>query len=107
MRSNNNNQNVENINVKTNVPQQLAALSNSFLYNQSIYSAYGSTTIRNSKGFTFRTGLRAELAAADYLLQPVGQPAAVKQFVNPYLHVFPNLSVSKRVHNKYVIGLSL
>lgn len=106
VRTNNNNQDVENINIKTNVYTRVASQSNIFNYQQGIYACYGSGVIRTNHGWMFRGEARAEIAYVNYTLQVVNQPAAKTQFINPYLHIFPNASITKRVRNLYTIGLS-
>ncbi|MBW4891886.1 TonB-dependent receptor [Mucilaginibacter sp. HMF5004] len=99
--SNDNNQDVENYNFKTSIYETNKNLTNRFLFNEKIYSAYASLSLRIADKWSFRAGARSELTDMNFDLSTISQQYAIK----PYINVFPNLSLS-RLFKKYTVGLS-
>lgn len=101
MRTNNNNQDVEDLNFTTQAYSQNALLSNNFVYHENIYSGYASLSIKTDNKWSFRAGGRSEVTDVDFTVSAVPDP----YFIKPYVTFFPNASISKNFSN-YTIGVS-
>jgi iron complex outermembrane receptor protein len=100
--TNNNNQDVQNFDLTSQLYQPNVAQSNQFAYAQNIYSGYASLNIRTNNKWSVRIGSRAELTDVSFNLSTVSQTYSIK----PYVNVFPNISVGKQFKEKYNVGLS-
>jgi hypothetical protein len=102
LRTNDNDQEVNNYNY--NIKQYLpnTGLTNRFVFNANIYSAYASLNLHTTNNWTFRIGGRGELTDMGFNLSSVAQKFNIK----PYTNFFPNLSASRMFKQKYTVGLS-
>ncbi len=75
-----------------------SGLTNKFLYNENIFSGYGSYNYKKN-GWGIKTGLRAELTDVKFDLS-TGDAYHVK----PYLSFFPNISLNRFFRKKYTLG---
>lgn len=100
LRQNDNDLLVEKYNFKTSTFDKSAKLSSNFVYHEKIYATYASYNYRN-KGWTARAAVRAEYTNVNFDLLD-----SVNYIVNPYLSVFPSLSLSKRIKKYANIGVS-
>ncbi|MCD0487032.1 outer membrane beta-barrel protein [Pedobacter sp. MC2016-14] len=73
-------------------------LTNQFLYNEHIFSGYGSYNYKKD-GWGVKTGIRAELTDVTFDLS-TGDAYNVK----PYLSLFPNISLNRFFRKRYTIG---
>ncbi|MCZ4245876.1 outer membrane beta-barrel protein [Pedobacter punctiformis] len=97
-RKNDNDLLVENFNFNTQQFITNAKLTNQFFYKENIFSGYASYNYRNN-GWGVKTGLRAELTNVNFDLS-TGQ----NYHVNPYLSLFPNLSLNRFFRKRYNFG---
>jgi hypothetical protein len=102
LRSNDNDQAVQDLNYKSGQYLPNTGLSNRFNFGQDIYSAYSSLSIRSKRNWLYRASLRAELTRTSFNLSSVATPYSI----SPYVNLFPNVSVSKLFKQKYSIGLT-
>ncbi|MBB5440132.1 hypothetical protein HDC92_003832 [Pedobacter sp. AK017] len=73
-------------------------LTNEFLYNEGILAGYASYNYRG-KGIGVKTGLRAELTDVNFDLS-----TGSSYHINPYLSLFPTISVNHFFKKRYNIG---
>jgi hypothetical protein len=102
MRTNNNDQEVNNYNFITNQYFTNTGLTNRFIFNANIYSAYASLNLHTANNWSFRIGGRSELTDMGFDLSSLTQKFNIK----PYINIFPNLSASRMFKQKYTVGLS-
>ncbi len=97
-RKNDNDLAVENFNYKTQVYIVNTNLTNKFFYNENILSSYASYNYRKG-GWGLKGGLRAEYTNVDFDLS-----TGTNYNVDPYLSLFPNLSINRFFKKKYNFG---
>jgi outer membrane receptor protein involved in Fe transport len=102
LRTNNNDQQVDNYNFAVGAYQPNLGLTNQFSFNANIYSAYASLNLHTTNNWSFRIGGRGELTDMSFDLSSL----ANKYNIKPYVNIFPNLSVSRMFKEKYTFGLS-
>jgi iron complex outermembrane receptor protein len=102
MRTNDNDQQVDNYNFLTQSYQPNTGLTNRFVFNANIYSAYASLNLHTQNNWSFRIGGRSELTDMSFTLSSLANKFNIK----PYINIFPNLSVSRMFKEKYTLGLS-
>lgn len=102
LRSNNNNQAVNNFDFVNQVYLPNTGLTNRFVFDANIYSAYASLSLHTNNNWSFRMGARSELTDMSFNLSSIAQTYDIK----PYINVFPNLSVSRLFKDEYSVGLS-
>lgn len=97
-RKNDNDLLVQNFNFQTQQYITNQKLTNKFFFNENILSAYASYNYRK-KGWGLKGGLRAEYTNVNFDLS-TGQ----SYNVNPYLSLFPNLSLNHFFKKRYNFG---
>ncbi|GAB3917731.1 outer membrane beta-barrel family protein [Mucilaginibacter boryungensis] len=102
MRTNNNDQEVNNYNYLLGQYMPNNGLTNRFIFNANIYSAYASLNLHTTNNWSFRIGGRGELTDMGFNLSSLSQ----KYNIKPYVNIFPNLSASRMFKDKYTVGLS-
>ncbi|QKJ28650.1 outer membrane beta-barrel protein [Mucilaginibacter mali] len=102
LRTNDNDQEVNNYNFITKQYLTNTGLTNRFVFNSNIYSAYASLNLHTTNNWSFRIGGRGELTDMGFTLSSLAQKFNIK----PYVNLFPNLSASRMFKEKYTVGLS-
>lgn len=97
-RKNDNDLLVQNFNYQTEAYVTNKALTNKFFYNENILSGYASYNLRLN-GWGFKGGVRAEYTDVNFDLS-----TGSSYHVNPYLSVFPNVSVNHFFKKRYNFG---
>ncbi len=97
-RKNDNDLLVENFNFSAQQYVTDKKLTNKFFYNENILGAYTAYNYRN-KGWGLKAGLRAELTDVNFDLS-----TGSSYNVNPYLSLFPNVSVNRFFKKRYNFG---
>ncbi|RYG10721.1 MAG: TonB-dependent receptor, partial [Chitinophagaceae bacterium] len=97
-RKNNNDLTVDNFNYNTAQYVNNTKLSNEFLYNENILAGYVSYNYRK-EGWSAKAALRSEYTNVNFDLS-----SGEVYNVNPYLSVFPSLSLNRFFKKKYNIG---
>lgn len=97
-RKNNNDLTVDNFNYNTAQYVNNAKLSNEFLYNENILAGYVSYNYRK-EGWSAKAAVRSEYTNVNFDLS-----SGEVYNVNPYLSVFPSLSLNRFFKKKYNIG---
>jgi hypothetical protein len=100
-RTNNNNQDVQDFNFTNQVYTPDTSLTNKFTYNEHIYGAYASLSIKTENKWSFRIGGRSELTDVNFNVSALPDP----YYIKPYINFFPNLSASKS-YESFTVGLS-
>lgn len=102
MRTNDNDQQVDNFNYQLGTYQPNMGLTNRFAFDANIYSAYASLNLHTTNNWSFRIGGRGELTDMSFNLSSLPDRFKIKNYAN----IFPNLSVSRMFKDKYTFGLS-
>ncbi|MES2279492.1 MAG: outer membrane beta-barrel family protein [Bacteroidota bacterium] len=102
LRTNDNDQEVSNFSFITRQYLPNTGLTNRFVFNSNIYSAYASLNLHTTNNWSFRIGGRGELTDMGFNLSSLAQKFNIK----PYVNLFPNLSASRMFKEKYTVGLS-
>jgi hypothetical protein len=97
-RKNDNNLLVENFNYKSSSYITNQTLSNKFFYNENILSGYASYNYRKN-GWGLKGGLRAEYTNVNFDLS-----TGENYNVNPYVSLFPNVSINRFFKKRYNFG---
>ncbi|TKC12339.1 TonB-dependent receptor [Pedobacter polaris] len=97
-RKNNNDLLVENFNYTTQEFITNQKLTNKFFFKENILSAYTAYNYRKN-GWSLKTGLRAEYTNVNFDLS-----TGEKYNVNPYLSLFPNISINHFFKKRYNFG---
>lgn len=97
-RKNDNNLLVQNFNYQTQEYITNQNLTNKFFYNEHILSGYTSYNYRKN-GWGVKTGLRAEFTDVNFDLS-----TGISYKVNPYLSLFPNISLNHFFKKRYNFG---
>ncbi|MES2445868.1 MAG: outer membrane beta-barrel protein [Bacteroidota bacterium] len=97
-RKNDNDLFVENFNFNTQQFVTNQKLSNKFFFKENILASYASYNYRK-EGWSLKGGLRAEYTNVNFDLS-TGQ----QYNVNPYLSLFPNLSINRFFKKRYNLG---
>ncbi|WP_285059598.1 outer membrane beta-barrel protein [Pedobacter ginsengisoli] len=94
-RNNNNDQQIQNFDFDTRQYIINDKLSNQFLYKEDIFAGYAAYNLRGKK-WGAKAGLRAELTDVKFDLS-----SGEKYNIDPYLNLFPSLSVNKSFKQRY------
>lgn len=97
-RKNDNDLLVKNFNYKDQTYLTDANLTNKFFYNENILSSYASYNYRKN-GWGLKSGLRAEYTNVAFNLS-----TGANYNVNPYLSLFPNVSLNRSFKKRYNLG---
>ncbi|MFA6275110.1 MAG: outer membrane beta-barrel protein [Pedobacter sp.] len=97
-RKNDNDLLVQNFNYQTEQFITNKNLTNKFFYNENILSGYGSYNYRKN-GWGLKGGLRAEYTDVNFDLS-----TGTSYHVNPYLSLFPNISLNHFFKKRYNFG---
>lgn len=97
-RKNENDLLVENFNFSSQQYLTDKKLSNNFFYNENILGAYAAYNYRIN-GWSLKTGLRTELTNVNFDLS-----TGNSYNVDPYISLFPNLSLSRSFKKRYNFG---
>ena len=97
-RKNDNDLFVENFNFATQQFVTNQQLSNKFFFKENILAGYASYNYRK-EGWSLKGGLRAEYTNVNFDLS-TGQ----KYNINPYLSLFPNVSINRFFKKRYNLG---
>ncbi len=97
-RKNDNDLLVQNLNYSTQAYITDSKLTNNFFYNENILSGYASYNFRKN-GWGIKSGLRAEYTNVNFDLS-----TGAKNNVNPYLSLFPNISINRFFKKRYNFG---
>ncbi len=101
MSDNGNAQAVTGFDYSTGTDTVNSVLSNTFRYTEMIHALYTSFNFRTRTRWSFRAGLRAE--HTQLTLKETAGPDASP---DPYLNVFPNVSVSKVIKKRHSLNAS-
>lgn len=102
MRTNDNDQVVNNFDFIANQYMLNSGLTNRFVFHANIYSGYASLNLHTTNNWSFRIGGRGEVTDMNFNLSSLPD----KFYIKPYLNFFPNLSASRMFKDKYTFGLS-
>ena len=95
-----NNQAVQNFDYTLNDYVYNPSLTNSFVFQQNIYSAYVSLRFKIQK-WSFRLGNRAEVTRVNFI-----QENSPNVDIAPYTNFFPSFGINRVFNSKYSIGVS-
>jgi outer membrane receptor protein involved in Fe transport len=101
LHTNNNEQAVTGRNYVTGLDTLNRNLTNSFAFYENIYSLYASINIRTKSRWSFRVGGRGEYTNVHF-----DQSKPTDKKLEPYINVFPNVSINKFFKKRYNVGLS-
>jgi outer membrane receptor protein involved in Fe transport len=99
-RKNDNDLLVQNFNYNASTFEINPNLTNRFLFNEHVLAGYASYNYRK-QGWGLKTGLRAEYTNVNFDLS-----TGENYNVNPYLSLFPNVSVNRFFKKRYNLGLT-
>jgi iron complex outermembrane receptor protein len=94
-RNNDNDQHIQNYDFDTQQYIVNDKLSNQFLYKEDIFAAYTAYNLRG-KNWGVKAGLRGEMTAVKFDLS-----SGEKYNIDPYLNLFPSLSLNKSFRQRY------